>query len=228
MRRMSRSHKSNDPSNSFEGGRELLATRPASDVDERQALRKTITGRENMRLCSARAGVAGVLLILSGAACAETVKVGVIGTFSGGYARWGEQFKQAIAVYQKQNGTSVNNNPIEVVYRDDMGPNPARSKELIADLIDKEKVQFIAGFPWSPNAAAIAQAITDAKMPTILFNAAASAITRQPPYFVRVSFTLPQLAVPLGKWAAEHDIKRAVTAVADFPAGIDAEIYFAK
>jgi branched-chain amino acid transport system substrate-binding protein len=181
-----------------------------------------------MRLQGARACVAGALLMLSGMACAETVKVGVIGTFSGGYARWGEQFKQAIAVYQKEHGTSVNNNPIEIVYRDDMGPDPARSKELVADLIDREKVQFIAGFPWSPNASAIAPAITDARMPTILFNAAASAITRQSPYFVRVSFTLPQLAVPLGEWAAKHDIKRAVTVVADFPAGIDAEVYFAK
>jgi branched-chain amino acid transport system substrate-binding protein len=181
-----------------------------------------------MLFWNARACVVGTLLILSGTAFADTVKVGVIGTFSGGYARWGEQFKQAIAVYQKENGTSVNNNPIEIVYRDDMGPNPARSKELIADLIDREKVQFIAGFPWSPNASAIAQAITDARMPTILFNAAASAITRQSPYFVRVSFTLPQLAVPLGEWAAKNDIKRAVTVVADFPAGIDAEVYFAK
>jgi branched-chain amino acid transport system substrate-binding protein len=181
-----------------------------------------------MRLCGTRLCVVGALLIMSGMACAEPVKVGVIGTFSGGYARWGEQFKQAIAVYQKQHGTSVNNNAIDVVYRDDTGPAPARAKELVADLIEREKVQFIAGFPWSPNASAIAQAITDAKMPTILFNAPASVITRQSPYFVRVSFTLPQFAVPLGEWAAKHDIKRAVTVVADFPAGIDAEIYFAK
>ena len=44
----------------------------------------------------------GLALTLANAAAAETVKIGVIGTYSGGYARWGEQFKQAIAVYQKQ------------------------------------------------------------------------------------------------------------------------------
>jgi branched-chain amino acid transport system substrate-binding protein len=170
----------------------------------------------------------GLTLTLTNIAAAETVKIGVIGTYSGGYARWGEQFKQAIAVYQKQHGDSVNGNKIEIVYRDDEGPNPARSKQLVEELINQEKVQFIAGFPWSPNATGIAQSVTDAKMPTILFNAAASVITRQSPYFVRVSFTLPQLSAPVGTWAAKNGIKTAMTAVADFPAGIDAEVYFAK
>jgi branched-chain amino acid transport system substrate-binding protein len=170
----------------------------------------------------------GLTLTFSGTVSAETVKIGVIGTFSGGYARWGEQFKQAIAVYQKQHGDAVNGNKIEIVYRDDEGPNPARSKQLVEDLINQDKVQFIAGFPWSPNATAIAQVVTDAKMPTILFNAAASVVTRQSPYFVRVSFTLPQLASPVGAWAAKSGIKTAMTAVADFPAGVDAEVYFAK
>lgn len=181
-----------------------------------------------MRLWGTRLCVVGALLVMSAMAGAETVKVGVIGTFSGGYARWGEQFKQAIAVYQKQHGASVNNNAIEILYRDDTGPNPGHAKELVADLIERDKVQFITGFPWSPNALAIAQAITDAKIPTILFNAPASAITRQSPYFVRVSFTLPQLAMPLGEWAAKNGIKSVVTVVTDFPAAIDAEIYFAK
>lgn len=159
---------------------------------------------------------------------AETVKIGVISTFSGGYARWGEQMKQAIAVYQKQNGDSVNGNKIEIVYRDDMGPDPARSKQLAEELIQREQVQFIAGFPWSPNATGIAPVVTAAKVPTVLFNAAASVVTRQSPYFVRVSFTLPQLAAPVGSWAAKNGVKTAMTVVADFPAGVDAEVYFAK
>ena len=169
------------------------------------------------------AGVA----IVSGAR-AETVKIGVITTLSGGYARWGEQMKQAIAVYQKHNGDSVNGNKVEVVYRDDMGPDPARSKQLAEELIRQEQVQFIAGFPWSPNATGVAPVVTEAKVPTVLFNAAASVVTRQSPYFVRVSFTLPQLAAPVGGWAAKNGVKTAMTVVADFPAGVDAEVYFAK
>ena len=176
-------------------------------------------------------GLAATLLTVvnpGAGAQAETVKVGVISTFSGGYARWGDQFKQAIAVFQKHNGDSVNGNKIEIVYRDDMGPDPARSKQLAEELIQREQVQFIAGFPWSPNATGVAPVVTEAKIPTILFNAAASVVTRQSPYFVRVSFTLPQLAAPVGAWAAKNGIKTAMTVVADFPAGVDAEVYFAK
>ena len=71
---------------------------------------------------------AGLALFLTaGIATAETVKVGVVGTFSGPFARWGQQFQQAIEVYQKQHGKSVNGNEIEVIYRDDGGPDPVRA-----------------------------------------------------------------------------------------------------
>ena len=48
------------------------------------------------------------LLLAAGTASADTVKVGIVGTFSGPFARWGQQFQQAIEVYQKQHGKSVN------------------------------------------------------------------------------------------------------------------------
>jgi branched-chain amino acid transport system substrate-binding protein len=115
------------------------------------------------------------------AAAADTVKVGVIGSFSGPFARWGEQFKQAIAVYQKQHGTSVNGIPIEVIYRDDGGPDPARARQLAEDLILREKVQFLGGFVFTPNALAVAELVTEAKTPTVIFNAATAMITRKSP-----------------------------------------------
>lgn len=71
------------------------------------------------------------------AAPVDTVKVGVIATFSGPFARWGEQFQQAIKVYQKQHGTSVKGNTIDVIYRDDGGPDPTRAKQLAEELIRK-------------------------------------------------------------------------------------------
>jgi branched-chain amino acid transport system substrate-binding protein len=168
------------------------------------------------------------VLGLASPAAADTVKVGVISTLSGPYARWGEQFKQAIAIYQRHNGTSINGHTIEVVHRDDQGPKPDIAVSETKKLIDDDKVQFIAGFPWSPNAAAAASVLTRARMPAILFNAAASALTHQSPYFARTSFTLPQLAGPVGGWASRNGIKTAITVVADFAPGIDAEVYFAK
>jgi branched-chain amino acid transport system substrate-binding protein len=171
---------------------------------------------------------AAAVLALTGAAQAETVKIGVIGVFSGGFARWGTQFQQAIEVYQKHHGKTANGNTIEVVYRDAGGPDPAKARQLAEELILREKVQFLAGFAFTPNALAVAQLITEAKTPTVIFNAATSVITRRSPYFVRVSFTLSQDTVPLAVWAAKTGIKRVVTMVSDYAPGHDGELFFVK
>jgi branched-chain amino acid transport system substrate-binding protein len=173
--------------------------------------------------------LAGLIVCLAGpAVAADTVKVGVIGTFSGPFARWGQQFRQAIAVYQKQHGTSVNGIPIEVIFRDDGGPDPARARQLADELILREKVQFLGGFVFTPNALAVADLVTESKTPTVIFNAATAVITRKSPYFVRVSQTIPQVAAPIGKWAAQNKVKTAITAVSDYGPGYDAEEYFSK
>ena len=171
---------------------------------------------------------AGLMAVTAAPASAETVKVGVIAPFSGPFARWGEQFQQAIKVYQKQHGESVSGNTIEVIYRDSGGPDPARAKQLAEELILRENVQFIGGFTFTPNALAVADLVTEAKMPTIIFNASTAANTRKSPYFVRTSQTIPQVTVEIAKWAAKNGIKRAITAVTDYAPGYDAETYFAK
>jgi branched-chain amino acid transport system substrate-binding protein len=166
--------------------------------------------------------------IAGGVAAADSVKVGVIAPFSGAFARWGEQFRQAVAVYQKQHGTSVNGIPIEVIFRDVGGPDPARSRQLAEELILRDKVQFVAGFVFTPNALAVAELVTEAKMPTVIFNAATAVVTRRSPYFIRVSQTIPQVSAPIGQWAAKNGIKTVITAVSDYGPGFDAEEYFSK
>jgi branched-chain amino acid transport system substrate-binding protein len=169
-----------------------------------------------------------VLIALTGAAAAETVKVGVIVPFSGAFARWGAQFQQAIAVYQKHNGDSVKGNKIEIVYRDVGGPDPAKSRQLAEELILREKVQFLAGFAFTPNALAVADLITEAKIPTVIFNAATSVIPRRSPMFVRVSFTLAQDTLPVAQWAAKNKIKKVVSVVSDYAPGHDGEATFVR
>ena len=79
-------------------------------------------------------GAACAMFAFTGVAAAETVKVGMIGVFSGGFAIWGEQFQRSIQAFQKVNGDSVKGNKIEVIYRDAGGPNPAKSKQLAEEL----------------------------------------------------------------------------------------------
>ena len=62
---------------------------------------------------------------------------------------------------------------------------------------------------------------------TVIMNAATAVITRQSPYFARVSLTLPQTTEIFGRWAAtKGNVKRVYTSVADYGPGIDAENSF--
>ena len=54
-------------------------------------------------------------------------------------------------------------------------------------------------------------------------NAAAAVLTTKSPYIVRDSFTLQQVSMPMGEWAAKHGMKDAYTAVSDYAPGWDAE-----
>jgi branched-chain amino acid transport system substrate-binding protein len=184
---------------------------------------KSITRRAVLAACTTLAA-AGLPL----AAAADTVKVGVIGTFSGAFARFGEQMKFGIEAFQAHNGATVAGHKIEVVYRDVGGVDPARARQLVEELILREKVQVIGGFVLTPNALAAAEVLNEAKVPAIVFNAATSVIPRRSPYFVRTSFTLAQNTVPLAQWAAKNGVKRAMTMVFDYGPGYDGEDAFVR
>lgn len=157
---------------------------------------------------------------------AATIKVGVLTPMSGPFADYGEQFSQAIEAYQRQHGTSVKGDEIEFIYKDLSVPNPARARSLAQELIVRDKVDYLAGFVFTPNALAVAPLINQAKVPTVIFNAATSEITGQSDYFVRTSYTLPQVSVPVALYARETGIERVVTLVTDYGPGVDAEKSF--
>ncbi|HEX4113141.1 MAG TPA: ABC transporter substrate-binding protein [Stellaceae bacterium] len=173
-------------------------------------------------------GIMGIALSWGGGARADTVKVGLIMPFSGSYAQWGVETKGGVEVYQQLHGKSVNGTNIEIVYRDEGGIDPARAKQLATELILRDHVQFLTGFVFSPDALATADIITQAKMPTIITNAATGFIVRKSPYFVRVSFTLQQESAPLGTWAAAHGIKTVDSVIADYISGQDSNAGFVK
>ncbi|MGH6980791.1 MAG: ABC transporter substrate-binding protein [Stellaceae bacterium] len=172
--------------------------------------------------------IAGLAVAWAGVASAETVKIGLIMPFSGSYSQWGEETKGGVRVYQELHGTKVNGNDIEIVYRDEGGIDPARSKQLATELILRDHVNFLMGFVFSPDALSVADIITQAKMPTVITNAATGFIVRKSPYFVRVSFTLQQESAPLGTWAARSGIKTVDSVIADYISGKDSEAGFVK
>ena len=174
----------------------------------------------------AAAAASFALASLSFGAQAQAIKVGIVGPFSGPFAHYGTLFKNAVEAYVASQGGKLAGKDIEFIYRDTGGPNPGQTKTLVQELIVKDKVDYLGGFVFTPNAFAVAPLIQQSQTPTVIFNAATSAITDKSEFFIRTSYTLWQVTVPMAQWAAKNNLKKVVTAVSDYGPGIDAETAF--
>jgi branched-chain amino acid transport system substrate-binding protein len=173
------------------------------------------------------AALIGLTLAMA-SATAETVKIGILTSYSGFLAQAGDSMDKGIQLYVKLHEKDLPPGvTIELVRRDDTS-NPDVGKRLAQELITREHVQILAGVVSSPVASTIAPLATEAKVPFVIMNAAGSAIPRLSPFIARVSFTIWQQAYPLGKWAAQQGSKTGYTAVSDYIPGHDGEGGFTK
>src|SRR3984893_2241451 len=160
---------------------------------------------------------------------AQTVKIGLINSYTAFVAQVADEAQKGIDLYVKEHEKDLPPGvKIELLRRDDTS-NPEVGKRLAQELITRDHVQLLTGIVLSPVAAAVAPLTAEAKLPLLLDLAAAgAAIPRLSPYVARISFTLWQEAYPIGKWAAEQGWKKGYTAVSDFIPGHDSEASFAK
>ncbi|HZT52508.1 MAG TPA: ABC transporter substrate-binding protein [Stellaceae bacterium] len=179
--------------------------------------------------CRVAALAAAVIALSAGGARAQgTVKIGVVDQFSGPFADFGQQIGNGIETYIREHGDTVAGKKIEIIKRDQGGPNPDRAKQVVQELITRDKVDFLAGIDFSPTAFAMAPLITEAKKPTVIMNAATLSITDSSPYFVRFASTLEALESKLGEWAAKNGIRQSYVVVSDYVAGHAAGDAFKK
>ncbi len=176
----------------------------------------------------ARIAAFAAFAVVAGTASAQTIKIGFITSYSGLNGNLGPYMERAVRLYIKEHQKELPPGvKIELITRDDTGPNPDKAKQLAQELIVRDKVNLLAGVIFTPNALAIAPLATEAKVPFVVMNAGTAVITTKSPYIARTSFTLWQSSYPLGKWAASK-FKTAYTLVSDFGPGWDAEEAFSK
>jgi branched-chain amino acid transport system substrate-binding protein len=156
------------------------------------------------------------------------LKIGIIAPLSGAFASYGKQIENGVSVFLRENGDTVAGRKLQVIYRDNAGPNPELARRHATELIVQDKVDVLAGLPFTPEAYAVAPVATQAKKPTFLLLAASSAVSTKSPYFIRTSYTIPQTALPMGQWAARNKIRKAFVLVADYAPGHDAQTWFEK
>lgn len=156
------------------------------------------------------------------------LRIGLIATYTGPYADYGRQFDAGIALYLKEHQGKIAGKEVEIIRKDTAGPAPDVAKRAAQELVVRDKVSFITGLDFSPNAYAVAAVSTQAKVPTIIMNAASSGITKSSPYIARLSFTVQQVTAPMAQWMLKQGIKDVYTVVADYASGVDAETAFKK
>jgi branched-chain amino acid transport system substrate-binding protein len=175
-------------------------------------------------------GALAAALLLPGAPAraAGTIKIGVIAELSGPFADTGKKIDDGIKFFLKQRGDVVAGKKVQILMRDTTGAAPDVSRRLAQELVTRDGVDILTGFGLTPNALAAASIATQARKPMLIMNAASSVITTKSPYIVRLSFTLAQVAAPLGEWAAKNGIGTVFTIVTDYAPGLDAEAAFAS
>lgn len=185
-------------------------------MERRQFVAKTV-----FTAIGAVAGVAPQLAAAQG----NTVKLGLILSMTGPFASTGKQIEAGARLYMAQHGDTVAGKKIELIVKDDTSM-PDQARRIAQDMVVNDKVQAIGGFVLTPLALAVAPVATQSKTPSIVMVAASSSVIDASPYFIRSSFTLPQVTVGVAEWAPKNGIKNVITLVSDYGPGIDAETAF--
>jgi branched-chain amino acid transport system substrate-binding protein len=181
------------------------------------------------RVLFAGAALIAVSLLPAAVQAQDTIKVGVISSYSGQFADTGAQIDNGIKLYMKQHGDTVAGKKIVIIPKDTGGPNPDVAKRLAQELVVRDNADILAGFTLTPEALGAAGVSAEAKKFMVVMNAATSVVTEKSPYIVRVSLTLPMIGETLGTWAAKKGgVKKAYTMVTDYGPGIDAEGAFQR
>jgi branched-chain amino acid transport system substrate-binding protein len=174
------------------------------------------------------AGLLGTALAMS-AMAQETVRVGLLFSYSGISGMTGQTADNLLKQFQKTHGAEPGGKKLEFVRRDTTGPNPEVARRMAQELITREKVQLIVGPDFTPNVLAIAPLVTEAKVPAIIMGAATQGVVgEKSPYYTRTFYSIPQVVRPAAQWASKNGMKKMVVVVADYAPGHDAEATFTK
>jgi branched-chain amino acid transport system substrate-binding protein len=181
---------------------------------------------QSFKRFSAAVVVALAVSVTSAAWAQEEVKIGLVAEMSGPFSDFGKQMEAGIKIYLQQHGDTVAGKKVRIVIKDVGGPNPELAKRLAQDLIVQDKVNFLAGFGFTPNALSVAPIATRAKVPMVVMNAASTGLTGKSPFMVRTSFSYDAIVPPIAKWARKQGSQKAYVLVADYAPGHDAEEAF--
>src|ERR1700681_4349584 len=103
-------------------------------------------------------------MLLGGPAhAADTIRIGLIMSYSGQFADTATQMDNAIKLYVKQHGDTVAGKKIEFIRKDTGGIAPDVAKRLAQELLTRDKVDILGGLILTPNALAVGDVSASSK-----------------------------------------------------------------
>ena len=160
-------------------------------------------------------------LSAAGAADLPPVKIGIVYSYTGGDPSAGPVLDAALAAWLAQHNGMMSGRKVQLIKRDDTGVAPDVVRRLATELVVQDKVDFLLGSTFTPNAVAMAGVSTQSKTPYCIVNAAGQGLLAKAPYTTRLGVTMAQIAQPLAKWAAANGVKTAYNVLANYQPGID-------
>ncbi|MEP2704127.1 MAG: ABC transporter substrate-binding protein [Roseibium sp.] len=165
------------------------------------------------------AATASLLAMLTGAAVAEPVKIGMITTLSGGGAGLGIDVRDGFLLAVKQAG----NEDLEVIVEDDQR-KPDIAVQLADKLVQSEKVDVLTGIIWSNLAMAVVPSVTAQGKFYLSPNAGPSALAGKGCHanYFNVAWQNDNLHEAAGAYAKDQGYKKSFILAPNYPAGKDA------
>ncbi|MBH62200.1 MAG: ABC transporter substrate-binding protein [Alphaproteobacteria bacterium] len=163
---------------------------------------------------------AAAALLVSTAATAETVKIGFVTTLTTGAGVVGRDMRDAVDLAMDHIGGKMGGLSVEVIYEDD-GFKPEIGKQKTEKLVQKDKVNFVAGYIWSHVLLASYKTVVNADTFLISSNAGPSQLAGKlcDENFFSTSWQNDQTPMAMGEVLNQRGIKSLYVMAPNYAAG---------
>ena len=165
---------------------------------------------------------AAVLVLAGSARAGDTIKIGVIETFSGPTAPIGIDVRNSFELALDHIGRKMAGKTVQVIYEDDQ-QKPDVGKQKTEKLIESDHVDFLVGYNWSNVLLASLKPAVDSKTFLIAINAGPSQLAGElcSPYVFSTSWQNDQTPAAMGRHMSEKGIKSVFLIAPNYAAGKD-------
>ena len=163
---------------------------------------------------------AAAALLVSTAAVAESVKIGFVTTLTTGAGVIGKDMRDAVNLGLEDIGNKMGGLDVEILFEDD-GFKPEIGKQKTEKLVQKDKVNFVAGYIWSHVLLASYKTVVDSDTFLISSNAGPSQLAGKlcNENFFSTSWQNDQTPMAMGEVLNQRSIKSLYVMAPNYAAG---------